>query len=36
MLAALPLVACGNGQPTEASLRDSFAQQVASNNFIRE
>lgn len=35
ILAALPLVACG-GQPSVASLRDSFAQQVASNRFIRD
>ncbi len=35
ILAALPLVACG-GPPGVAGLRDSFAQQVASNTFIRD
>ena len=35
ILAALPLAACG-GQPGAESLRESFAQQVASNRFVRD
>ncbi len=35
ILAALPLAACG-GQPGVDSLRESFAQQVAANGFIRD
>ena len=34
-VAALPLAACG-GQPGVTGLRDSFAQQVESNGFIRD
>ena len=35
ILAALPIVACGR-EPGGAGLRDSFAQQVAANRFIRD
>jgi hypothetical protein len=34
MLAALPLAACG--KPGVESLRESFSEQVASNQFVRE
>ena len=40
LAAVLPLAACGGepggGAPSETGLRDSFAQQVQSNRFIRE
>jgi len=36
IILAAATAACGGGTPTESSLRDSFAQQVASNKFIKD
>ena len=35
VLALLPL-ACGDGRPSESDLRDSFAEQLTANAFVRD
>ena len=36
LLATVAAAACGDGKPTEASLRESFGQQLSANKFIKD